>query len=109
LENKLPPLDETIGAAVVTICENTLIERFAALPPLGACFLDEKLRDFLVPFSTRSAAKSLRTLVRGSKLDLPDTKVLRFFLWWREGRERTDIDLSATFFDANLVYKDIVS
>ena len=109
IENKLPSLDEAVGAAVVRICENALVERFAALPSLGACFLDEKLRDFLVPFSARSAAKSLRTLVRGSKLDLPDAKVLRFFLWWRDGKQRTDIDLSATFFDANFIYKDIVS
>ena len=109
IENTLPALSDEICQRAATLCDDVLIERFRALPALGACFVDERLRDFLVPFSNRSAAKALRTLVRGSKLPLPEADTLRFFVWWKNGRERTDIDLSAAFFDANWRYVDVVS
>jgi hypothetical protein len=108
-ENKLPFLSEEICARVAEICKNALLARFSKLAPLGKCYLDEKLKNYLVPFSQRSASKALRTIVRGSRIDLPETKVIRFFLWWKNGKERTDIDLSAALYDENLNYKDIVS
>lgn len=62
-----------------------------------------------MPFSQRSASKALRTLVRGSRIDLPEANVIRFFLWWKNGKNCTDIDLSAALYDAEFIYKDIVS
>jgi len=42
----------------------------------------------------------LKTIVRGSQIPFEDTKVLRFFLWWKEeSGYRTDIDLSANMFN----------
>ncbi len=108
-ENKLPFLNQEVCVAAAKICKNTLIERFSRLAPLGKCFLDEKLKNYLVPFSQRSASKALRTIVRGSRINLPEANVIRFFLWWKNGRDRTDIDLSAALYDENLNYKDIVS
>lgn len=109
IENKLPRIAGSVCKSAVNICENTLIERFSKLKPLGKCYLDEQLKNYLVPFSQRSASKSLRTLVRGSKIPLPDSNVIRFFLWWKNGRDRTDIDLSAAMYDEKLIYKDILS
>ena len=63
----------------------------------------------IVPLAQRAASKSLRTLVRGSRLPLPDTRFIRLFLWWKNGRARTDIDLSAAFFDANFVFMQTVA
>ena len=105
----LPVLPDGCGEAIVASCEATLLSRFAKLPSLGKCFLDPRLKDFPVPFSQRSAAKALRTLVRGSRLPLTDGKVLRFFIWWKNGSARTDIDLSAGLFDENFRYVDVVS
>ncbi len=51
----------------------------------------------------------MRTLVRGSKVPLPDGNVVRFFLWWKNGTSRTDIDLSAVLYDAEFNYLDVVS
>ncbi len=45
------------------ICQDALTRRFAALPPLGKCYVDPMLTNFLVPFSQRSASKSLRNNV----------------------------------------------
>jgi hypothetical protein len=72
--------------------------------------VDEALSEYVVPFSQRSASKALRTLVRGSRLPLPEgCDTLRFFIWWKNGRERTDIDLSASLFDADFRYLDVLS
>ena len=69
-----------------------------------------------MPFSQRSASRSLRTLVRGSKVALPEGgDTLRFFLWWKEGSVagkatgRVDIDLSAVLYDAQWRYKEHIS
>lgn len=105
----LSPMNETTRAALVRQTEYSLRARFAGLEPLGACFLDENLRDFPVPFANRSASKALRTIPRGSRLSLPDSNVLRFFIWWKNGIERTDIDLSAAIFKDDFSYLDVVS
>lgn len=108
-EKRLPFLSEKTCARAAEICKSALLERFSKLAPLGKSFLDEKLKNYLVPFSQRSASKALHTIVRGSRIDLPDAKVIRFFLWWENGNLRTDIDLSAALYDQNFVYRDVVS
>ncbi len=101
--------------AVVEVCRQTLVSRFAQLPPLGKSFVAPELSRFMVPFSQRSANKSLQTLARGSRLALPDSNVLRFFLWWKEGKingkktGRVDLDLSATIFGNNWSYLSHIS
>jgi hypothetical protein len=107
-DQREPVLDE-VSSAITAICEANLIKRFAKLPPLGRAYLDPELRNYLIPFSQRSAAKSLRTLVRGSRLPLPAGNALRFFIWWRNGSSRTDIDLSAALFDNSLKFVDDVA
>lgn len=107
--NRLEPLPAGASLAIAEVCELALVARFAELSPLGRCFLDPQLAEYLVPFSQRSAAKALRTLVRGSRLPLPDCKVLRFFIWWRNGVDRTDIDLSSALYDTSFKYMDVVS
>ncbi|MCA9805604.1 MAG: TerD family protein [Cyanobacteria bacterium HKST-UBA02] len=108
-ENKLPELSETACLLIEGVCREALLKRFAELPPLGACFVDEGLRDFTVPFALRSASKALRTVARGSRLTLPESDTLRFFLWWKNGRQRTDLDLSAAMFDEDFRYIDVLS
>lgn len=108
-KDRREPIPSQVLARAAEICENALITRFALLPPLGRCFVDPTLREYLVPLSQRAAAKSLRTLVRGSRLPMPDTRFIRLFLWWKNGRDRTDIDLSAAFFDTDFVFQEAVA
>ncbi|MCL9801810.1 TerD family protein [Pseudomonas sp. AKS31] len=103
------PLTPEVLARAARICDDALLKRFASLPPLGRCFIDPALSEYRVPLAQRAASKALRTLVRGSQLPIPDTRFIRLFLWWKNGRGRTDIDLSAAFFDANFVFKDSVA
>ncbi len=109
IEDRREPLTPEVLARAAQICQDALVTCFASLPPLGRCFIDPALREYRVPLAQRAASKSLRTLVRGSRLPMPDTRFIRLFLWWKNGRERTDIDLSAAFFDANFVFMQTVA
>jgi len=107
--NDLPALAESVSAEGAAVFEEALLERFFALPRLGKTFVDPQLKNFPMPFAVRSASRALRTLPRGSRLPLPDADTLRMFLWWTNGRERTDIDLSAALFGEGFVYLDTVA
>lgn len=112
VENVLPKIPETICESVIRICEEALVERFSELPNLGKCYIDGSLSDCLVPFSQRSASKSLRTLIRGSRIPFSaDKNTIRFFIWWKEGQDtgRVDLDLSAMMLDDNWVLKEYIS
>jgi stress response protein SCP2 len=116
LETKLPQLPGSICRQIVVAIESALVERFSALPKLGKVYIDPALKDVLVPFSQRSASKTLRTLVRGSKLAFGNEKdTVRFFIWWKDISKgkvddyydsgRVDLDLSAVGYDANWNHK----
>jgi hypothetical protein len=47
----------------------------------------------------------LHTLGRGTRLELHKGKVIRFFIWWKDGKQRTDLDLSALGLDSNSRHK----
>lgn len=115
IANTLPPLDEGLCAGVVAICRETLVNRFRERPPLGTVFVDERLRNYPVPLTQRSASKALRTIPRGSRLPMDAGGTVRFFLWWKEGEVngkptgRVDIDLSAVLYDAEWRYLEHIS
>ena len=95
---------------VVKICKQSLINRFRKLEPLGRVFVDPGLKQFNIPFSQRSASASMRTIVRGSRLDIPPGNTIRLFIWWKDiGDQRVDIDLSAILFGSSWEYLEHVS
>jgi hypothetical protein len=105
----LPPLVEGAADRAARACEAALVDRFARLPPLGRCYVDPRLRSYMVPLAHRSSSRSLRALTRGSRIPLPDAGTLRFFLWWRNGKARVDVDLSAAMLDAEYRAVDAVT
>lgn len=109
IKSTLPELPDTSCSAIALICREALLGRFAKLPPLGKCYIDPGLSKFAVPGSQRSAAKTLRTVARGSRLALPKGDTLRFFIWWKNGKDRTDLDLSAILFGDDFSYIDVVA
>ncbi|MBP2002266.1 hypothetical protein J2Z69_003338 [Paenibacillus shirakamiensis] len=115
IPNILPKIEIEICQAVVQACERVLVERFAKLPSLGKVYLDERLMEYNVPFSQRSASKALHTIVRGSQVELREGNTVRFFSWWKEGMvqgvstDRVDIDLSAVIYDAEWNYVEHIS
>lgn len=109
IQNNLPPLAESTVSALAEVCEQALLRRFGKLPGLGVCYLDPRLRNYRVPISQRSAAKALRTIPRGSRLSMPTCTTLRFFVWWKNGRDRVDIDLSAAMYGEQYQYIDTLA
>lgn len=114
IENKLPDIDKKYCDAIVKICENALVEIYKSKDFMGNVYLSEEYKNYIVPFSQRSASKSLRTIVRGSRVKLKESaKAMRAFIWWTNtgngNSERVDIDLSATIFDENWNYINHVS
>ncbi|MEV0409253.1 MXAN_6230/SCO0854 family RING domain-containing protein [Streptomyces sp. NPDC050448] len=99
-----PPLPAPLVAATVALLEGEVLRRFAAAgaDPYDLAVLDSALADLTVPFGERSSAKSLVAVPRGSTQTLPEGEVLRLFLHWTEPEgNRTDLDLSVAFFDAD--------
>lgn len=111
ISNNLPDLDDELCQKVVDICKAKLKELYASREKLGKVYIDEKLKDYLVPFSQRSASKALKTIVRGSRVDLPsDAAAIRTFIYWKESKgNRADIDLSAVMYDADWNYMGHIS
>ncbi|MFF0586203.1 hypothetical protein ACFYWD_09570 [Streptomyces sp. NPDC003781] len=64
------------------------------LPAPGRLLLDPDVLDVALPLSGRAAAAGFGVLPRGS-VSAVDGELLRFFVYWKESRERTDYDLSA--------------
>lgn len=116
IDDTRPPVSAHACGEIAASCEATLLTRFAKLPELGSVYLDAGLQRYIVPFSQRSASKALRTLVRGSKLEMSELGMsegdtIRFFLWWKEGAAtgRADIDLSAVLYDGDWNYMEHIS
>lgn len=104
-----PPLPAGCADAVAEACKTALLMRFAALAPLGDCYVDPALREHAAPFAQRSASRSLRTLARGSSMPMPDAAFVRLFLWWKNGSGRADVDLSAAMFGPDFGFIDALT
>jgi len=109
IENDLPKIDDKYIYQIVGVCKDALISKYEQKEYMGAVYIDEKLKDYTVPFRLNSASKQLKTISRGSKISLPKGNTLRNFIYWKDGNDRTDIDLSVTFADKYFSHKDHVS
>lgn len=101
IDYNLPAISQTVCDEIVSITEKALISKFSRYKPLGKVYVDEKLKNYTVPFAMRSASKALKTIARGSKIDLPAGNSIRFFIYWKDGNSRTDLDLSALALDTD--------
>lgn len=118
IKNELPEINSNVCKNVARICREALIEQYKEKDFLGNVYIDEDFKNYLVPFSQRSASKAVKTIVRGSKLPIKeDATAVRGFIWWTNtndarndwDEDRVDIDLSATIYDENWQYVDRVS
>ena len=111
VSNTLPYIDHEICNRAVAICENALVEIYGSKESLGKVYIDESLKNYLVPFSQRSSSKALKTIVRGSKIDIPyDADTIRSFVYWKDSQlGRTDIDLSAVLYSNEWKYLEHIS
>lgn len=115
LENNLPKLNQEVCDELVDICHQAMLTNFSELEPLGKVYVDKELKNYVVPNGIRSASKSLKTLVRGSRIPMGKGDTIRAFLYWHEGfvngvhTDTVDIDLSSVMFDTDWNYMEHVS
>ena len=109
IDNTLPDIPRKACDRVMDICEQSLIRRFRKSGKLGKVYLDEKLKNYTVPFSLRSASNALRTIPRGSSIELPPGDTVRLFIYWQNGNQRTDLDLSALALDDKSLHVTTIS
>lgn len=99
-DRNLDEIDQRTCLNIHSICNCALEEKYSYLEPLKKIYLDDKLKNYPIPFSQRSASRALRTVSRGSRMDISSKNFYRFFLWWKQPIGlRVDIDLSIDFLD----------
>lgn len=117
IKNELPAIDKTICQNVAKACRDALIEQYKRKESLGKVYVDEEFKNYLVPFSQRSASSTTKSVVRGSQLPIkPDATAVRAFIWWTNTANddgwdegRVDIDLSAAVYDSDWKFIEHVS
>ena len=117
VKNELPAIDKIICQRIVRICSDALVEQYGEKEEMGKVFVDNEFKNFIVPFSQRSASSTSKNVVRGSQLAIkPETSAVRAFIWWTNTSSgngwdggRVDIDLSAAIFDSDWNYVEHVS
>ena len=117
IKNELPAIDKTICQNVAKACRDALIEQYKSKESLGKVYVDEEFKNYLVPFSQRSASSTTKSVVRGSQLPIKsDATAVRAFIWWTNTAKdngwddgRVDIDLSAAIYDSDWNYVERIS
>lgn len=117
IKNELPAIDKTICQNVAKACRDALIEQYKSKESLGKVYVDEEFKNYLVPFSQRSASSTNKSVVRGSQLPIKsDATAVRAFIWWTNTAKdngwdegRVDIDLSAAIYDSDWNYVEHIS
>jgi len=101
-EKALPVLDSVVSDSVVDIIDGAIASVYRDRDALGNVFISEELKGYTVPFGARSASAALNPVGRGTRASIAgDTDTIRFFIFWKDGDSRTDLDLSALFLDEN--------
>jgi hypothetical protein len=90
-----PPLPASIRQRVIAALDAEIGRR---LPARERLLVDPAILDVALPLSGRATAAGLGVLPRGS-LSPVDGELLRFFVYWKQGRRTTDYDLSALMLD----------
>lgn len=101
--DKTETISEDAMKMVIAVCENALVNIYGSREFLGKVYIDEALKDYTVPFSLRSAGKTMTAVSRGSRIAIDDNiKIIRPFIWWTNTKDDImDVDLSVAVFADN--------
>jgi hypothetical protein len=87
------PLDPALLAEVAGLLDSAIGER---IPSVRHLVVDPAILGVALPLSGKAAAPGLGVLPRGSVSPL-NQELLRFFIYWRQHQQRTDLDLSTIY------------
>ena len=111
VSNNLVWMNDWVCEKVIGICTEALIEQYKSRDYLGNIYIDDEFKNYIVPFSQRSASSGKKCVTRGSSFPVdPDAKAIRGFIWWTNTEQRrVDIDLSAAVYDDKWKFIEHVS
>ena len=93
---KALPMDivDKVQDEIITAVKGKLV----AWPKLGKIIIDEKLKNIPLPTNMRSISETDTPVVRGTRMPIhvDHTKVVRFYVHWKDAFGTEDLDLSAT-------------
>ena len=96
VESDYKNIPESYIKQVIAIIDDAIDKLYAKKDPMGYVYLDESLKDYLMPSNNRSASRNLGGITKGSRLKLKEgCDFVRAFIYW-VGR---DVDLSADVMD----------
>lgn len=98
--NKTETVSEDAIKMVIAVCESALVNIYGNREFLGKVYIDEALKNYTVPFSLRSAGKTMTAVSRGSRIAIDDSaKIISPFIWWTNTKDNIiDVDLSIAVF-----------
>lgn len=102
IEDNREIISEETTNKIIEVLENALKENFSKKAMIEDVYLDESMKNYMVPSNSRNASGGYRTLTFGSRVKLEVSKkpVLRFFTHWKNAKDnRVDIDLSVQLYD----------
>lgn len=114
-------IDETIFLSdeliedLMEVVKNGIIEKLKEKDSLKKVFVDESYKNIAVTTSEKDSNISLRPMTKGSRIKFnSDAEVLRFFVGWKNFEKdglkiRTDIDLSAVYFDSEFNFLNSIA
>lgn len=90
----LPALETDLINQIQNIIIIALQNKFASLPRLGKCWIDEELKNIPIPTNLRSLSESSKVVIRGQRFPIDASKkVLRAYVHWYDNTGDLDIDL----------------
>ena len=113
IDNNLKDIDY-YSTLIVQYAKIGLYKQYRERNKLGKVYIDPELKNYIVPFSQRSANSGSKIITRGSKLPIDDsTNIVRGFIWWTNTGNgyynRVDLDLSASIYNDKMEYLDHIS
>lgn len=109
--NSYKKLNSGLMQAVVRLIEEKLMEVLQKRESWynKGVWIDPDLVNYTVPLQQRATSDGMLTFGRGSRIPVDLSKVLRLFVYWKEQKVTTDLDLSLIQFDENFGYRSHVS
>lgn len=89
---------------VKEIITETLKEKFAEKSPMGNVYIDESVKGYNIPATSRSASDGFHTIERGSSIQIDNVGnyVVPFIHWKEKQGIRLDVDLSIVYYDKDM-------
>lgn len=115
IENNLTDIPRRDVLAIVSATKNALTKQYSSRSALGNVYLSPTMKQYIVPYSQRSASATHRPVTRGSRFPINENATcVRAFVWWTNMdvskrdkiarcNDRVDIDLSAKILNEDFI------